>query len=531
MGMLLHYMSASLRLLKFVVSIWAWSPTVVFAIAIGISYTLRLGRRNIPWKALSAALVLLLVLIGGVYLFLPILYEETETAIASISAIMMTGRPVYHSPDAAQRYIQVYGPATYLAHVPFYLVFGTTLFSFKLLGVLASIVSFFGIYRICRRYAPAGTALVGLGAASTVLFRYLGVGFWGRIDPLILCVVVLCIWTLVEAPTWAAVVTNAVGFAIVPNLKLSGGAYLLPILGFMVMRKGWRTASITLLAAAFLFPLPFALPEVSLPNYVLELKAVGEHGLNLDFFLRNVQYTIILLLPILVTLRSGSSAPRPSRDQKIYLGILVFAMALSAVAGSKNGAGSYHLIPYIVPIVHLYFWMRSDDLSSSFAQPFARLAVPWVLAMLAFSAVHLKDLFGVLSFSPNGRPIIAEIRRDEASYKGRALEVGFGADFLDRRMEYVFVPPFDGEPYTFSATSVKDLQLGGVAMSPATLRYIETCGTQVWLIPKGDAPFTATNTYYDSYHPAFEEPFRRAFLAHYRKTGSGERFDIWSCSQ
>jgi hypothetical protein len=529
MATLFHFVEVDRGVLRSAVFQSPWSPAVVFAIAAALSYSIPPDRRRIPWKSLSACLVLLLVATAGVYLFLPVLFEETEAGIAAISAGFLHGRPIYHAADAAQRYSILYGPLTYLSHIPFYLIFGTNLVSFKLLGVLAFLTSMIGLYRICRGYASARPSLVGLGAASVVFFRYLGIEFWGRIDPLILCLIVICIWTILEAPPAAALFVNAVAFAAVPNLKLSGAVYLIPVFAFLVMRMGWLRAGLTALAAALLFPLPFLVPGVSLRNYVFVLEAAGKNGLNPEFLLRNAQYSIILLVPAFTAIVSAAGGRKPTHQQWTYLMLTVLCMALSSVAGAKNGAGSYHLIPYVVPILHFYFWMGAGAPDADSGRPFSRLAIPWVFAMMVFSVVHVKDLVSAFRYAPNGRPIVSEIRRVEAAHPGQTVEVGFGETFNDRRMEYVYVPPFDGQPYTFSASAVKDLQLSGVAMAPATLQFLERCETQVWLIPKGDRPFTPGNNYYDGYHAAFDGAFQSAFLSHYRKTASLDKFDVWSC--
>ena len=110
------------------------------------------------------------------------------------------------------------------------------------------------------------------------------------------------------------------------------------------------------------------------------------------------------------------------------------------------------------------------------------------------------------------------------------MQVGIGDDFRDPRTFYAYAPTFDGQPYVISGGSVRDLQFGGVALPNSTVDYIRDCGTRVWLIPRGQQPFTAQNTYYAEEHRAFGDDFTSIFAANYRKTDSGPTYDVWICT-
>ncbi|MBV8906236.1 MAG: hypothetical protein JOZ22_21575 [Acidobacteriia bacterium] len=506
------------------------SPLIVFGLAVLAAHVLRLGRFRIPWVGLAAVFTAARIIAAATYVFLPIALGDTETDVACISALALRGLPVYPAPDAASRYHMVYGPLTYLAHVPIYPVLGASLVSFKLLGFFACLLSIVALYRICRKYAPPRICIVGIGAASLVLFRYLGIDFHGRSDPLILCVVAVCTLIVLDAPAWGVALAGAIALGLIPNFKVSGFAYLLPIFGLIVIRNGWRMASIAAALGALLLPLPFILPNVSLADYAFILKVNENHGLSADLLLRNAQYSIIMLAPVLAVAFSRRNKPWPSRAQMSYLTLTVCGMGMSSVVGAKIGAGSYHLVPYIVPLLHLYFWMRNESVPPADADyAFKRFAIAWTVAMLVYSVTRVQVVLGEFEFAPSGRRVISEIRHVKRTYPGRTLEIGIGRDFYDRRTRYSYVTTFDGQPYTLSGSAIRDLQFGGVGIPDATVRYIEDCQTQIWLIPKRQSPFTATNPYYSSYHPAFDERFRRAFLAHYNKIDSGELFDVWSC--
>ena len=507
----------------------ALAPALIFIALLAVSLALRLYRLRLPWLFLSTAMTLVMLMVSTAYLFLPVLFEDAETNIACIAALAMRGLPVFPAPDATARYILLYGPLTYLAHIPFYLVFGENLFSFKFLGVLAFFVSMSGTYRICRKYAQPRPALIGLGCASLVFFRYMGVEFWGRIDPVILAVVVVSIWAILEAPVWAVIAITALTVAVIPNLKATGVTYLIPVLALLAIRKGWNVAGLSALIGAILFPLPFLLPQVSFSNYVFALGAAAQHGIVSEFLIRNLQYTILWLAPVIAV--AFGSDRRPSRGQTIYFASIAGSLLITCFLGAKSGAGSYHLIPFAIPLLHQYFWIRNLVSEDAPDGAFLRFALPWTMTMLILSSAHVGTTLREFRGAARGGRIIAEVRQAESTYRGRTIEVGIGDEFRDMRTRYGFLTTFDGQSYTISGAAIRDLQFGGVDIPDSTIRYIEACGTQVWLIPSGRQPFSAANTYYDKYHSGFDEKFRQAFLSHYAKSASGKLFDVWTCNQ
>ncbi len=504
----------------------ALAPALIFAVVALAIRVLKFDGNRVPWRALSIVLIALLSAAAVAYLFIPGLFEDAETDIACISALAMRGLPIYPAIDAAPRYILLYGPMTYIAHIPLYAIFGQNLAAFKLLGVGAFLVSLFGLYRICRAYVSKDASLVGVGCAALVLFRYTDVAFWGRIDPVILVVTVLCFWSTVAAPMPLALAMQAVAIAMIPNLKISGFAYLIPALLYFAIRRGWRAAAAASALGLVLLPVPFLLPSISLNNYLLILRAAAGHGLVMNFLVRNIQYSALLLLPLVAAFRLGG---RASLHQRLYLGSIITGLAITSVLGSKSGAGSYHLIPYIVPILPLYLWRRSEILPGEADAGFTPLAIAWAITTVLLSSTNLQAVIREYRAAPTGARITAEIRRDQKLYRGRTMEIGVGGDFEDRRTRYAYLTTFDGAQYTISGAAIRDLQEGGIPIPASTIQYIERCGTQVWLIPKGDAPFSASNSYFETPHAAFEPAFRDAFAAHYRLAASGELFDVWAC--
>jgi hypothetical protein len=527
MGMVHHSLSLAWNF----ISTSPWSPSIVFAAAEGMVLLLRLRASLIPWKALAACACVLIAASAAAYLWVPTLQEDGEVGIASVSALALRGWPIYPDPAATQRYIVAYGPLAFAARIPAYWLFGPSFFSFKLTGVLAFFASMAGLYRICRRYAPAGPSLVGLGCCCMVMIRFVPIPFWGRGDPFILCMTVLSIWAILEAPPWAALLAAGATFALLPNIKITAGAYLFPILWLLIISKGWKIAAGAVALGVVLFTLPFLSPQVSIANYWFSLNN-SRHTLRLDILLRNLQYSVILFLPLITAiLARARSRVVLSRDQAIYLGLAVCSIVTASFVGANFGSGPHHLVPCIVPILHLYFWLESESPLELRVWPFSRLAIAWTLAMLLFSALNVRSFLSIFRLAGAEREAVAEIRSVEAAHPGQIVEIGIGRDFYDFRSVYGALTTMQGQPYTIGGLAVRELQVAGVEIPDSTVQYIARCGTEVWLIPKGDPPFSAPDMYFGPDHPAFTAEFRETFLDHYKKTASGNTYDVWICAQ
>jgi len=520
----------SLSLLLNFILVSAWSPSLVFAMVEGIVLVLRVRASSIPWKLLAACLCVLTAVGACAYLVVPNLQDYAEVGVASVSALVLKGWPMYPPPDAIHRYIVAYGPLTFTSRIPAFWAFGPTLFAFKLTGVLAFFTSMAGIYRVCRHYATPNVSLMGLGCCCLAFFRFVPVPYWGRGDPFILCMIVLCIWAILEAPRTVVLLAAALTFALLPNIKITAGCYLFPIVWFLIIGKGWKLAAGAVALGVLMFSLPFFSPQVSVANYWFSLNN-SRHPIRIDILCRNVQYSIILLLPLLSMVRYRAKAGLSlSNDQKVYLALTLCTIATACLVGSNAGSGPHHLVPCIVPVLHLYFWLRSEIQPDVSVWASSKLAVACTVSMFVFGAVNVLVFVSTLRHAFPGPEAIAEIRRVEIAHPRVPVQVGIGSDFNDFRTFYGALTTLDGNPYTIGGLAVQELQVAGHQIPESTIQYIGRCGTPVWLIPKGDAPFSASDAYFPPDYPAFSQRFREVFLENYKIIGSGPLYDIWACS-
>jgi hypothetical protein len=493
-------------------------PSLVFVALYVAVRICRLDRARFPWRAGAILITGLLLAVAALYCVLPVLLEDTESTIASVAALILRGGQMYPAPDAAQRYILLYGPLAYLGRSLFLVVFGTNLIAFKFAGFAALVSALFFAYRTARSYGAPFVAWIATGAFALIAFRFLAASMWGRCDPFLLCAAAIGIW----AASRGRFLVTAFAMAALVDLKITGVAYALPILILLAVNTRWSAVVYSVCGATAFAFLPFLLPQVSLHNYLFALSHASQHGLEPEFLFRNLQYSALLLLPILVCL-PGS---RLNKKQSVCLAGVAAGLLLSSAAGAKIGAGSYHLLPHIAALLQLFLWISNSRTESC---PLLRqVASAWVLTWLVFSIKEWREVEQGIASVRFAAATESEIESVVAANPGRAVEVGVGDRYEDPRARYGFLTTFRGQPYTLAYAALRDLQLGGVPVPESTLQAIASCATPVWLIPKNQIPFAAPNTYFAKHRPAFDG-IEGVFADHYTKRRALSEYDVWTC--
>jgi hypothetical protein len=85
-----------------------------------------------------------------------------------------------------------------------------------------------------------------------------------------------------------------------------------------------------------------------------------------------------------------------------------------------------------------------------------------------------------------------------------------------------------GHPYTFDAAPAMEMNKWKVPPSDDYLAMLRGCNTDIWLIPKGEAPFTMVS-YYAA--PGVDKAFTETFNVSYGKVKSFDYFDVWACNK
>jgi hypothetical protein len=288
-------------------------------------------------------------------------------------------------------------------------------------------------------------------------------------------------------------------------------------------------------AGIILLPLPFALPNVSLPGYLATLRVAQKHGISPHVVLLNLEWAAIYLIPVCVvlnlSLRPRAMTLSADRNDLLWYGafLLIGVLGICIMAG-KPGSGPHHLMPLMPCALDLF--CRCSKEIRIIRRPLMLRPSPYVITILMFAVFQGDDtrryLTRIYHATHLASDATSEIRRLERQYPNDTIELGSGENAGIPASSLIPLLVFDGQPYTIDKPAIDDFELGGVPIPAATFRYLNDCRTSLWLIPAGQTPFTTTSNY-DEKRVLFGEDLRETFRRNYRKIETGPVFDVWSC--
>jgi hypothetical protein len=512
----------------------AFATFVVLAVVIGAAG----ARVSTPllWRALAASVRVAGTSALAVYVFVALFYvidphyvDSAEPTMASIGWLFHIGQPVYHVLDSAERYSHIYGPMPFMIQGAALAWLGPSVFVSKTVGVAAGLASVIILIVTLRLTVPRSLTwrAAGLCTLAFLLFRHYT--FWTRAEPLQILCVASALAVSLRGRGYTAAVALGLWTGVLWNMKITGPLYSLPIFAVFLSRAGWSPVVVATASALVTMALPFLiLPNVSWDLYVAWFRMSAQSGLQVRSFLINVEWAVFLLAPLALA-RVCASATRDAgarQDRLATLGLVV-GMAGLAVAASKPGAGPYHLVPFL-PIIT---WMTAATIGATPTVPDVRRLVPVAsLALLVVTiglaaAQQLQWLQALV-----GRRGILD-REDLAEFirtHDGVIEMGYGSDEPLTLGRPVLV--FHSNSYLIDQPAVREHQLAGVEIPPATVAALRSCRITYWLVPKGNEPFSAHNAYPQTgFAPLYPDEFRRAFFESYARASSTAYFDVWQC--
>jgi hypothetical protein len=459
----------------------------------------------------------------------PHYFDNAEPTLTAVGWLFRVGQPVYHSPQAAERYAHIYGPMAYVIHGLALAAFGPHIEVSKTVGVSAGLLSLGFVYGACRKVSnwPNALAFSGLCALMMLLFR--DYSFWTRPDPIELLAMSASLFVATGADGFLAV--GVVGFlsGVLWNLKFTGPLYSLPVFVVLHARIGWRGTVAAGGMAAIIATLPFVVfPNISFANYLVWLRLPARTGLLLSTLRQNLEWAAYFGLPILLTYVAIPRERRPLEMAWRHTLLALMAGSICiVVAGAKPGAGPYHLIPFLPVIMYVSCWQAARCPQGTFVDRLVlRAALAVVVAALAIALVQQAQFLRIMA----GRARLHEIGDIEAfttSHSG-VVEMGYG-DTESMSLERP-VLVFLNRSYLLDQPAMREYQLEGLAVPEATTEAMEACRVDYWLIPRDEAPFASRNSYAAVYtRPLFPDEFRRVFVAAYRRVSTTTYYDVWAC--
>ena len=456
-------------------------------------------------------------------------YDFAEPTMPAVAWMFEIGKPLYPPPDAPERYAHIYGPMAFIPYAVAIQVLGQDLRTVKWVSTSAALLSLLVLFLLLRSRTTSRHAVLFTGVCALLLLVFRNTAFWARPDSLELFCVTLGLWAAVNGSSAGGWIILGASAGVLWNLKFSGPLYSLPLFVVFFERAGSRRVILAAAAALVVFALPFLVfPNVVLGDYLSWIHLSARNGIVWSTLRLNVEWALFLLVPLILTIGTPARRTDPNVSRAV-VSVLSLSMFSIVVLASKPGAGPYHLLPFVPAICFLTAIQTPDDRALDHA--------PAVVAGASFALVLTATLVALAqqaSFISTVRQIdavetLADVTQFSNEHPNETIEVGYSSD---ERM--TFVRPalvFRSGAYLLDQPAIQEHQLAGIGIPASTVTVLRSCAIAYWLIPKGGAPFSATNRYPQmTGRPLFDEGFRQAFFASYRQVGSTRFFDVWACA-
>jgi hypothetical protein len=506
--------------------------------------------------------LLLAICMLGVYasalafdIYLPMPIDFVEATIASVSYLSLHGHQLYTSLDATDRYSLLYGPLCYLPYAQALAAFGPTLASLKLAVLLFNLGIFSTLWFVFRRFLTKTETLVAMAFVACAFMMKGMSPFMIRGDVQLAFGVALGLLATSMLPTALAVMLFSVSCAYAIDIKCTAVFYFLVPYYFLWRHRGPRPA----LLAAFLVPvialLPFAMPSISLYNYLGWLHEATHHPLSLKMLAMNLVAAVILQgAPLLMFVRLYREDPelalRSARRHALLIVLFIVSLCGSVITGSKLGAGRSHLNPTFIISAFLAAKLWTMVKQSDRREPGAgRVSVllPYAFALYALffvlpAANQLRDMWGIcVARHDHALAMTVDIDAILRQHPGTTIQMGYdktsdGEPVTEPTLFHSQLV-FAGNPLTVDPAALADMGLSHVSIPSSTVDYVRMCKTQIWLVPRDGEPFSTLNEYAVDAPGRFPDPhmftlaFRNAFFSTYRKVGASTYYDLWQCSR
>jgi hypothetical protein len=274
---------------------------------------------------------------------------------------------------------------------------------------------------------------------------------------------------------------------------------------------------------------PFFLENVSVLSYLHFVHLLSKHVIERWMIERNLVFGVMGLTPILLFYLLFS--PKLPRGFGWFLASTIVCMGIVSIIGATQGAGPYHLLPFLPSLFWAFFVIRrrvQDELTS----PTDRA---WFEAGTLVLIIALFFGYG---------PIVAiSWDRSLSDFKHKWLATQSATDEINKVINHnsdlrIAIGPSDSSP-GFMATALRvipvfrgnPLPVDGYTWSEGYIaglsdrvvrELVRGCRVDVWLFPLGTTPFLLRKG-------LFSDAVLADFRANYTQEGSGQVFDRWRC--
>lgn len=558
---MINFLKNIIQILSSRVDYWPWvlwAPFFLGILAVSRRPAWLRSLNKMTWAlpALGGLMLVAFAWFNWVFLRSPVYLgpmSHLQPQIADASWYFATGRPVYHGPDSAEIYNLLYGPWLYIITGVFEKMLGPGIFSAKLPGELAIGAATLLLFFLLRQKTGARFALLGTGVFAAILVALDPVESLTRADVYIVLGVVLGAWVAPAPAAWAPWAFGLLA-GICFNLKIHAPVYFLPLL-WPAWLAGHRAKSLltAMACSAVAVAAPFLIfPNISLQNYAWTLRNASAHGIDPNRFLESTEWAFLLSLPIatlavLAYLRNPAATAEKLKTLQPLLCLIFFTFLLLLPFASKYGSGPHHFLPLLVVLLWLAGefppliepWLGGPGLVGIGVQA---LLLSWLSCGLAVGLTRSYQDAAWLNSNATWAQeinadldaILAQHGQDSVVLMGAGNDQDYIYTFFRSRLVFAGMP--DGvEPGPMMEFVAAGKHLENLAKLSANLDQAYPRKKILWLVPKGNQPFSMTTLYaevmrgnYTNKAPLFDAAFQRDFQKQFHRVESTKYYDLYA---
>jgi len=492
---------------------------------------------------LSIGIILIYFLVVILYAFSPLYLDHAESSVSIIGFLLKGNYELYPSLISGEYYGTPYGPNLFLLQKWFYIIFGDSIEASKLVGVLGSIFSLIILHLAIRNRYNSKTSLYLIASALIVFLQCSSWTFWNRSEPLIMFFIGLALFGTRQKNTYFSLFLLSISFGFAVNLKVTSVFYMLPIFLLSLERKSIWFNTATICLSLLIMILPFLYKNISFFNYLDLFKLVSNKTMHFELFYKCWKFSFLYYLtPTILILLYLSKHKEHLKHillkYKLSLIALFVCLVVVMIMGAVEGGGMLYMLPFMPLFV--YFWSKLINIEFIFKyvkiSNVKSLIILSLLLGLTFSTAPpcvLKTGYMLLRFSINlkkdaiPRQVINDLRNIDRQYPESTIHMGIGQS---KDYKYTYYRPalvYMGNPYYIDFPIYMIYQNAKIEDRKQLAHIFEDCKIDIWLIPKGNAPFSMGNWVYDK--PVFDQQLRNSFLNNYDQINSSKFFDIYRC--
>jgi len=439
--------------------------------------------------------------------------------------------------DNPNRFSICYGPSAFLMNALFLRMISNPILASKLCGVILAVMGLLALFIFLRTSfsLPISFFTISYGVLIYLLFYHFS--FWNRADSVILfgCSLACC-GVLMERKLFSFL-TFSLGAALAVNAKFHAILYLLPLLFLYVQRRGKKMAALASAFSLTLSLLPFcALSSFPLRHYLTWLSVTARQDMEMGLFIRNIQYSLLLLWPLLIAFRCSIQGKINllKGGESFNLALLLICFGLVMIVGAKEGAGPHHLLPF-TPGNALFLALiikrkgGSKLLDTVFqSKNIFPLCATWILTIIAMMLLIQASVVKFL-LTDSGKAVYEDIGAIKGKYSHFTISMGYGGN---AGFTYTFFRPLlidQNCDYFLDATSIMDMVESGLEIPMGTIQKIQAQTYDIFLIPEidGEEPFSMRTMYSPRQKKIFGEILPAAFKKSYTKVDKSTFFSVW----